>query len=721
MAAAAPVLDARTTEDFLGQALALARVYCPDWSAGWPTPIDQLAVDADPGLAMLNLFALLGRYLGDVENRIPDQRRLAFYSFLGLMLRPPVAARAPLVFRLRDDRPPRAVPARTAVLDAPTQAVRFETTDDLLVLPATLAAAVTLIPAQDQMIDVLPRLGSDDPVCAFGGTLSDPAVRQIGHWFLIGDPALFTPDSATRRLTLTLTGRNLHPAYFDQWFDGDLTPLRARTSVSADGLSLSIELIDMPAAKPMTVGDLQQALDRADNGPSVAPDALADDAKLGWLVVKPAPAIRIVGALKRQVPVITGLTCVASGDAAPVQQAVTGTAPWTIGNGGYPFGRTPAVNDAFYLRADDVLAKAGAQIVLSFDLQPPSARRDASIEWQYWDGKGWAAFNATSVDVSLHQFADTTDALQGDTRVVPAEIAFVCPTIPLTAVAGITGRWIRAVLTAGGYGTPGGYTTDPVDATIARVPSDILTDDEKRKLTTYLTQTARIGFGVRFDAGSQTPPFVRGVRIGYRRTATPQRYWTYNALSLTRFLFRPYRPVENQATALYLGFEPKGFVAHAAGKALTLLVHLIDDPAADTTTAPCWHALDGDGWEPLVVDDGTHALSRSGIVRLVVPQGIVPTSLFSAAAPTSRGRTIATPISRPAIYSSGSKPTPASSSSRPTCSPRSTRRSSAGSALSSTFRFRGWTNGRRSGARPFRRRRRWRTTSTIICSPNAPR
>jgi hypothetical protein len=628
--AADPILDPRDTEDFYRQAQMLAEAYCPQWTRYWPESLDSAAVERDPGIAMLNLFSLLGKYLADVENGIPGQRRLAFYQFLDLKLQPPAAARVPLTFSLRAGRPPRLVPARTAVLDGPTQKIRFETLDPLLVVPADLAAALTVIPAQDQWVDALPRLGVGTSVPMFTTAEDDPSEAAIGHWFLLGDPSLFRPDTALQRIRFRLEGRNLHPSYFEQWVDGALRPLRAVAVGASDGLSLEIELIDMPKAPAIGIAALQRRLYSADGGSGdpEASEAAADDGDIFWLGVKPAPPQRILAALERQLPVITRIGCVVGGAGIPAQQAVTNEVPWDVANGGYPFTQTPAPNDSFYLRSDSIFAKTGALVTLTFDLRPVDPPQPAAVVWEYWDGSRWASLNRTAGDSSLHQFTDSTDSLQGNSFGLPTAIGFVCPAIEPTTVAGSKGRWIRAVLTEGRFGSTGGYATDPVAKTIDQVPGHILDDTKKAALITYLTEIAGVGFSFHFEPASYAAPFVEGVRLSYRLASRPTRFWSYNGFALTRFLFSPYKPPAEACAAFHLGFDPAAFLEHSRGRTLSLLFHLEEKPG-DGDFSSTWQYFDGRDWQKLEVDDGTRGLTRSGLVRFTVPDGISAASLFS--------------------------------------------------------------------------------------------
>lgn len=59
------------------------------------------------------------------------------------------------------------MPRGTAVVVPQAQALRFQTDDDLLVVPARMSAAMALIPTQDAFIEALPVFGSGAAVSLF--------------------------------------------------------------------------------------------------------------------------------------------------------------------------------------------------------------------------------------------------------------------------------------------------------------------------------------------------------------------------------------------------------------------------------------------------------------------------------------------------------------------------------------------------------------------------
>ncbi|WP_211463548.1 baseplate J/gp47 family protein [Collimonas silvisoli] len=635
-----PTLDFRSAEQFYLQALALANVYAPEWADYWPTAVPGAQdVDQDPGLVLLNLFAQLADYTAKIENQMPEQRRLGFFKFMNMQLRPPLPAQAPLHFSLKSGQPPQLLPAQTPVLDAAQQQIRFQTNQDLLVLPAVMSAAMTIIPAQDQFIDAMPVLLGDQasqsgtPIFVADQAI-DPAEQALPHWFMMGDPELFKPDDALQSITVTLTGKQLYPEYFDQWFDGALTPLTAQLIESSDNRALDIVLTRTPTAQALTISQVQQELydqDDPDAGFDAAPDARQDQTPEYWLLVKPGPQVKVLASLAQQLPVITGLSCSFKGHKIQPQQAAYNVVLLDITNSAYPFSETPQKNDAFYLRSDSVFAKTGAIVTLFFALTAVKRTFPAKLNWQFWDGKQWQSFNQTSTDVSTYQFVDTTSNLQYDNPDGATYIQFQCPAMGKNTVAGSEGLWIRSVIAEGGYGQEGGFATTSVNATIDAVPDSILNTEQKQNVSNYLNNVAGVNFSYTFTHTDYYPPYIQSLQITYTYSAKPASFWSYNAFYLSRFLFSPFKPVDEKLTGFYFAFAPEEFGGMSVGNKLALYFYLQQEQAAPGSKLR-WEYNDGQQWQALAVDDATYGLSRSGVVGFTIPAAMREAYLFSQTA-----------------------------------------------------------------------------------------
>jgi predicted phage baseplate assembly protein len=130
MALPAPDLDDRGYDDLVDDALRLVRLRCPEWTDHNPS---------DPGITLIETFAYLTDVLLYRLNRVPDRLHLKFLDLIGLRLRPPTAARAPLTFWFSAPAAtPLTVPEGTQAATVRTEGVEpvvFSTTEDLTAPP----------------------------------------------------------------------------------------------------------------------------------------------------------------------------------------------------------------------------------------------------------------------------------------------------------------------------------------------------------------------------------------------------------------------------------------------------------------------------------------------------------------------------------------------------------------------------------------------------------
>jgi predicted phage baseplate assembly protein len=127
-----PRLDDRRYDDLREELLRRIPVHAPEWT-------DHNA--ADPGIALLELFADMGETLLERFNRVPEAARLAFLQLLGLAPRPARVATAVVKLALpRGSATPITVPwspfePRLRVAAGP---VAFEASEEISVLPLEL-------------------------------------------------------------------------------------------------------------------------------------------------------------------------------------------------------------------------------------------------------------------------------------------------------------------------------------------------------------------------------------------------------------------------------------------------------------------------------------------------------------------------------------------------------------------------------------------------------
>ncbi|GAA1948861.1 putative baseplate assembly protein [Amycolatopsis minnesotensis] len=182
----APNLDDRRFQDLVDEAKRYIQQRSPEWT-------DHNV--SDPGVTLIETFAHMVDQLIYRLNRVPERNYLAFLDLLGVRLFPPTAARAAVTFWLS------APQAEPVVLRTGTEVstmrgeteegVSFATTDDLVVVPCSLAKLVTSA-ASGAPADRTDELLSGQRVTCFA---TPPAV---------GDTMLFGLSAAVPRCAVVI-------------------------------------------------------------------------------------------------------------------------------------------------------------------------------------------------------------------------------------------------------------------------------------------------------------------------------------------------------------------------------------------------------------------------------------------------------------------------------------------------------------------------------------
>jgi predicted phage baseplate assembly protein len=131
----APNLDDRTFQSLVDDARRLVHRRCPDWS-------DHNI--SDPGITLIETFAMMVDQLVYRLNRVPDLNYVKFLELLGLELRAPGAAQGEATFWLAAPQPQTiTVRAETEVSTDRTDVddpIVFSTTEPLNIIPCSLEA-----------------------------------------------------------------------------------------------------------------------------------------------------------------------------------------------------------------------------------------------------------------------------------------------------------------------------------------------------------------------------------------------------------------------------------------------------------------------------------------------------------------------------------------------------------------------------------------------------
>ena len=142
---APPRLDGRTFQDIVDETKRLIPRFTPEWTNHNV---------ADPGVALIELFAWMSEMVLFRVNQVPERMYVHFLNLVGIEPFPPAVAQAELTFWLSApaDRAVH-VPAGTEVATVGEEPVVFSTSAEAVVAPPELVAAQA-ISAEGQATDV---------------------------------------------------------------------------------------------------------------------------------------------------------------------------------------------------------------------------------------------------------------------------------------------------------------------------------------------------------------------------------------------------------------------------------------------------------------------------------------------------------------------------------------------------------------------------------------
>jgi predicted phage baseplate assembly protein len=183
----APNLDDRRFQDLVDDAKRYVQTHCPEWT-------DHNV--SDPGVTLIETFAMVTDQLLYRLNRVPDRLYLRFLELLGLSFARPTPAVTEVTFWLSAPQPDVVpVPSGTEVSTRRTstdEAIRFETTEDLAIVPCSLdALAVQAEGARD----------ADDRTDDWRVGRAVPAFSEVPAQ---GDAVLFGLSDAVPRCAVTV-------------------------------------------------------------------------------------------------------------------------------------------------------------------------------------------------------------------------------------------------------------------------------------------------------------------------------------------------------------------------------------------------------------------------------------------------------------------------------------------------------------------------------------
>ena len=538
----------------------------------------------------------------------------AFGEYLAGGARPAAAAHVHLAFEVAPGSAPVVVPMRTRVGAQPLPGDKapavFETLEDLELMRAKGAGAWYADAGHRQVSDV--------------GALWQPAGRTAGD---------ASPETSWPVV------RAWHIGQRDAFAIAGLRSVRLDVHAQATGASGAAMPLEWGMATPTGFVPLVVERDTTDGlthdgtvvlqAPAAWPIVPIDGVESRWVTVRPRSVVaplpgEVVSApasapssaprsssssssgsasastVRAAVPRLRSVRLRVSAATAPQPPAALthGEAALDASKDFFPFGERPRFGEVLQVLSP-AFAERGAQIQIAIVLTNPHGGRSppaAPLEPVSREGEPvvvWEILTASGFRSLV---------VVDDTRALTAHgsVTFTVPdNIATTTVGGKPGTWLRARLASGDYDAD--VVTAGAHISVARPPSI-------RTLSVAAT----------IERGPM--PAERFVHQGALTSVVREGEPVTPAASFDIF---PAPDVDGPA--LYIAFEGDT-CAFAAGRVATLHVRpaLASAHAAEAGAAPRWQLHTASGWHDVAARDGTHALMRSGILRLQWPVDAAP-------------------------------------------------------------------------------------------------
>ncbi|WP_150275700.1 putative baseplate assembly protein [Paenibacillus tepidiphilus] len=603
-----PMIDSRNQEQLVTELRSLIYRYCAkEWS-----DLTELAADKKAE-AMIHIFTdMLGK-VTERLNKAPEKHLISFLNMVGISPTPPRAAKAPLLFALKDDAAGTGtIPAGSKVSAQPASGgeLIFETDKDLTVIRPRLVRAASLDPLRDKWSshDIL---FSDE---AAGGRAElftgDAAVI---HRLYLGHEQLLGFGEAGSRLTVYLnkpedmggpeggTGRQGAVPLAMDWFcfDKDGNAVRLTPAVSREwgdsiwGAAYQFDGLSGVQAKTVTGYDAAGATREWNSK---------------WLYAE----LRTELSSAADMPDIEGLHLALSiASPAPLQPdtALGGGAALDLGKDYYPFGEKPKVNDTFYIACGEAFSKEGGEIALHIALSDPAISplpdtKSVQLSWEYWDGAGWDAITDLQPETQTGIGEGTG---RPDLLTASGIVRFRCPGIRRTELNGEDNYWIRLRITGGHYGEEAKYGYK----------------DEEVQVGDSTVTIAQL----QYTEATFKPPSLQKLSIAYQYTLEdcPEVVLTENNFTFAEktrecreegLYFKPFYPCTEQSPTLYMAFDE-----NPANLPVSLFFPLTGEQLG-VSPVIAWEYWDGRRWLTLPVSDDTRGFTRREMLQFAAPADI---------------------------------------------------------------------------------------------------
>ncbi|MCL1848307.1 MAG: putative baseplate assembly protein [Clostridiales bacterium] len=590
MASRPPLLDSRSFDDLLARLRGSASRYIPDWKPG---------TDADPGVMLQHTFARLMEIAIERLNRVPEKLMLAFLEAMNISPLPPVPARAPLVFALKDDEAdakPVAVPKGTAVSAKTTggQTLTFETTDDLVVIPTAITAAYTVEPGLGRYGDYTDKL-SGEGFTPFIGDSNMP-----GAWFFVINKALDLEKLEKIELLVQFTD----VVHADRIREVFLNPHSLTKKWSYSGAEGECEFspsYDFAAL----VGEVYSFTISAKNDTGSAISLQYSDTLGGGY--EPPAGYYIKAAAENSAILEDGAAGLSIAAAQLIMQSKK-RPPTHLFNRStrldpegfiLPYGQKPRAGDTFDIGIGD-LPGEGEQVAIIVSMIPNVYKGQGSeiglvgkelywndMDWAYSTPYGWARVWPTKVEVAPASGQDGYYVYSMTFNLdIPGE----------KKIGGEEGYWLRATLPRDDCGVEAQYVES--GGSYSHVPG----------------------------TGIFTYPVIRSLSIEIQHTVRCRVYRQAGYLYMQYSVWNESTPVAEEYQlldddAFYLGFDR--WIPQQPVSLYIDVAPIVQYSWSLSDVPPAWECLTAQGWEKVYTVDETDGFDRSGMVRFLAPDALL--------------------------------------------------------------------------------------------------
>lgn len=607
-----PSIDKRNQEQLVPELRRLIYQYC---SREWA---DMSELEADKKAdALVHIFSnMMGKVIERL-NKVPEKNFISFLNLIGISPTPPRAAKAPLLFKLKENEDKiSTIPAGSKISAQPEnqEEVIFETEKDLTVIQPQLVRAISLDPKED-------RWSNQDFLFAEESTGSKAELFRgdstVVHRLYLGHSQLLSFHEAGNSLSIYFNTPDLgqstgeigdtesaeYPLEMD-WFyfdeEGDtlpLLPVKPEETMNSTWRGF-FQFDNLSGVQGKTISGYDQA-------------EILQDWTNKWIFAELKTPITSSSFMPDIEDIRMELSMANPISLVP-DLAVNNSTPLDMSKDFYPFGEKPKVNDTFYIACREAFSKAAAEISISIELSDPGIcplpdTLYVKLSWEYWNGTEWNDIVNLS-DASNNQSTQRAGKLTSS-----GTVSFHCPGIKPSIINGEDNYWIRVRMTGGNYGEDAKYE--------------------------YQDEAVKIGEGtlniaqLHYTKATFAPPSIQKLTIDYTYTveAHPETVLTENNFSFedkTREclvegeFFKPFYPCSEIEPILYLAFD-----RDISNLPISLFFPLTGEQLGDNPIV-AWEYWGGKKWLTLSVNDAIRHFTRREILQFAVPADIEKRPLF---------------------------------------------------------------------------------------------